>query len=72
MDGRPANIDHKTVDGFGEEWAAFDQTKLPAEEHQRLFDQYFSVFPWERLPANAEGFDLGCGSGRWAELVAKR
>lgn len=40
MDGaRPGNIDRKTVDGFGEEWEAFDQTDLPPEEHQRLFDE---------------------------------
>lgn len=71
-EAEPSNIDRKTVDGFGEEWAAFDQTDLPPEEHQRLFDEYFSVFPWDKLPQNAEGFDLGCGSGRWAELVAKR
>jgi ubiquinone/menaquinone biosynthesis C-methylase UbiE len=30
------------------------------------------VFPWENLPTNAQGFDLGCGSGRWAGKVATR
>lgn len=69
---RAANIDRKTVDGFGEEWAAFDQTDLPAEEHRRIFDDYFSVFPFAELPPGAEGFDLGCGSGRWADLMASR
>lgn len=38
----------------------------------RIFDRYFSIFPWDELPANAVGFDLGCGSGRWARLVAPR
>lgn len=66
------NIDPKTVAGFGEEWAAFDQDDLPAEELQGLFDDYFSVFPFIDLPAGAEGFDLGCGSGRWADLMAER
>ncbi|MBC3941300.1 class I SAM-dependent methyltransferase [Sphingomonas albertensis] len=65
------NIDRKTVDGFGEEWAAFDQTDLPADEQRRIFNDYFSVFPFAELPANAEGFDLGCGSGRWADLMAE-
>ncbi len=37
-----------------------------------MFDNYFNIFPWETLPAGAEGFDLGCGSGRWAKLVAPR
>ena len=66
------NLDRKTVEGFGEEWATYDQSQLTAEEQQRLFSQYFSVFPFEDLPVGAEGFDLGCGSGRWAELVAPR
>ena len=67
-----ANIDRETVDGFGEEWSAFDQDDLPAEEQARLFEAYFSTFPWDALDANSEGFDLGCGSGRWAVLVAPR
>lgn len=66
------NIDAKTVEGFGREWAAFDQTKLAADEHERLFEAYFSGFPFSLLPKGAEGFDLGCGSGRWAVLVAER
>lgn len=66
------NIDPKTVDGFGEEWAAFDQMDLPATEHRRIFDDYFSVFPFADLPTEAVGFDLGCGSGRWADLMAER
>lgn len=66
------NIDVKTVAGFGDEWERFDQSKLSGVEHQGAFDKYFSVFPWEKLPTGAEGFDLGCGSGRWAKLVAPR
>jgi SAM-dependent methyltransferase len=67
-----SNIDIKTVEGFGEEWAAYDQRDLPPAEHRRLFDQYFSPFPFDALPAGAQGFDLGCGSGRWAALAAER
>lgn len=66
------NIDKATVDGFGDEWDAFDQTDLSAAEHQALFDRYFAIFPFETLRRDSEGFDLGCGSGRWAELVADR
>jgi len=65
------NIDPRTVEGFGDEWDAYDQTRLDPVEHQRLFDAYFSIFPFDTL-AQAEGFDLGCGSGRWAALVAPR
>lgn len=66
------NIDPATVEGFGLEWSAFDQGELPDEERQRLFDGYFGIFPFGSLPARAEGFDLGCGSGRWAALVAPK
>lgn len=67
-----SNLDQQTVEGFGEEWAAFDQAALPAGEHERWFQAYFGVFPWDALPPNAEGFDLGCGSGRWALKVAPK
>ena len=69
MSGR--NIDLKTVEGFGEEWDSFDQTALASDEHEELFESYFSIFPLDEL-RDAEGFDLGCGSGRWAALVAPR
>jgi ubiquinone/menaquinone biosynthesis C-methylase UbiE len=65
------NIDLKTVEGFGEEWAAFDQVGLEESEHRELFEGYFRPFPLDEL-SEAEGFDLGCGSGRWAVLVAPR
>ncbi len=66
------NIDEQTVAGFGDEWASYTQEKLDPAEQRRLFDQYFSVFPFEELPKDAEGFDLGCGTGRWAALAAPR
>lgn len=64
------NRDLKTIEGFGEEWDHFDQSHLEAQEHLDLFKKYFSIFPWQRLPQDPVGFDLGCGSGRWAKLVA--
>jgi SAM-dependent methyltransferase len=67
-----SNIDKDVVAGFGDEWSRFDQTALSEEELARMFENYFSIFPWDRLPADAVGFDLGCGSGRWAKLVAPR
>lgn len=67
-----SNVDINTVEGFGDEWERFDQTKLNAVERKRIFQLYFSIFPWNSLPVNAEGFDLGCGSGRWAKEVAPR
>lgn len=69
---RQPNRDQRTIDGFGEEWAAFDQAALGEEEWSRLFETYFSVFPFSKLPGGAAGFDLGCGSGRWAKGVAPK
>lgn len=66
------NQDHKTVVGFGDEWERFDQSELSSDEHSRLFEKYFKIFPWHILPPNSQGFDMGCGSGRWAKLVAPR
>ncbi|MDD5569328.1 MAG: methyltransferase domain-containing protein [Candidatus Pacebacteria bacterium] len=67
-----SNIHQKTVRGFGDEWSRFDQTELPAQEAHELFGKYFKLFPWEKLSANAIGFDMGCGSGRWAKIVADK
>ncbi|HET7590140.1 MAG TPA: glycosyltransferase [Solirubrobacterales bacterium] len=66
------NLDAATVAGFGREWTSFDQSALPEAELEKRFDEYFRLFPWEALPPQAVGFDLGCGSGRWARSVAPR
>jgi ubiquinone/menaquinone biosynthesis C-methylase UbiE len=67
-----SNADAKTIIGFGEEWARFDQSALSQSELQDLFHAYFGIFPFARLPEGAIGFDLGCGSGRWATCTAPR
>jgi SAM-dependent methyltransferase len=72
MQDNPGNLDRATVRDFGQEWQRFNQTGISHGEMVRLFNQYFSVFPWESLPRGAAGFDAGCGSGRWAALVAPR
>jgi SAM-dependent methyltransferase len=66
------NLDGQVVAGFGVEWATFDQTGVGEAELDGIFAQYFAIFPWEQLGPDAVGFDLGCGSGRWAQRVAPR
>lgn len=66
------NYDPKTVEGFGKEWSRFDQSKLSDRELGQQFHSYFKVFPWDQLSQRAVGFDMGCGSGRWARLMAQR
>jgi SAM-dependent methyltransferase len=66
------NIDDQVVRDFGREWSQFDQSEVPAEQLYRTFQQYFSMFRWDKLPKSSKGFDLGCGSGRWAYFCAPR
>lgn len=66
------NIDPKTVEGFGLEWASFDQKGLSESEKKKIFDDYFGIFPWDSLRNDSVGADIGCGSGRWASVVAPK
>jgi SAM-dependent methyltransferase len=66
------NIDPKTIASFSDEWSRFDQQGMADGEALKVFQEYFSIFPWSDLPNNAEVFDMGCGSGRWARWVAPR
>ncbi|MFZ5997974.1 MAG: class I SAM-dependent methyltransferase [Nitrospirota bacterium] len=66
------NCDDHVIAGFGDEWSRFDQSGLTDEDQQVMFNDYFSIFPWDKLPEQSMGFDLGCGSGRWAKLVAPK
>src|SRR6201993_4346400 len=72
MESNRHNLDRATVDDFGREWQRFDQSSVSSGEVRRRFGEYFALFPWDSLPRNAVGFDAGCGSGRWAALVAPR
>jgi SAM-dependent methyltransferase len=66
------NLHPSVVDAFGEEWTKFDHAEQQSPELRSLFELYFSIFPWNVLPPTAVGFDLGCGTGRWAHFVAQR
>ena len=66
------NVDARTVEGFGDEWSRLPQDDLTGETLETAFDEYFRIFPWDALPKKAAGADFGCGSGRWAQLVAPR
>ena len=66
------NIDKKTVEDFGEEWNKYNQSSIHDEELKKLWNQYFDMFSFEELSNDSEGFDMGCGSGRWAKFVANK
>lgn len=66
------NLDRGVVETFGAEWSTFDQSGLSEAEFRRLAACYFDIFPWDRVGRDSTGFDMGCGSGRWAKFVAPR
>src|ERR1700746_1271616 len=68
------NVDPQTVSGFGREWQKFTHgaEELPERERADAFRSYFDIFPWHRVGRDGVGADVGCGSGRWAMLVAPR
>ena len=68
------NIDPAVASGFGHEWSTFRQGErdLSAADRAAIFNDYFAIFPWQRLSPQSVGMDVGCGSGRWSVLVAPR
>jgi SAM-dependent methyltransferase len=74
MNNVTRNIDPDVAAGFGHEWSTFRQSEaeLSTDDRQAIFESYFSIFPWNDLPARAVGMDAGCGSGRWSAMVAPR
>ena len=68
------NKDQKVIKDFGDEWTDFtyESKTIDQTELEKNFFQYFSIFPWKNIPNDAEGFDMGCGSGRWAQFVAPK
>lgn len=58
------------VSGFGDEWKQFDRVDVP--DYDQIVEDYFRIFPWETISPNSVGFDLGCGTGRWAKYVSTK
>ncbi len=67
-----SNHDEKVIKDFGDEWTKFSYESLDEAKLKENFDQYFGIFPWDLLPTDAVGFDMGCGTGRWAKYVAPK
>lgn len=72
MSKSPINKDELVVRGFGDEWGRFTQTDLEPIDRTSMFEDFFSIFPWHQISHTSIGADFGCGSGRWAQLVAPR
>ena len=64
------NQDNKTVESFGDEWTRMSQDRLDEKERGEIFGDYFSIFPFDLINTDSIGFDMGCGSGRWAAVCS--
>lgn len=64
------NVIKEVVDDFGKEWTYFNQKQLISDGLNDAFMEYFHIFPLEKLNKTSVGFDMGCGSGRWAKVIA--
>jgi SAM-dependent methyltransferase len=66
------NGGQKTDKNLSEVWTRFGQTDMLNGEAKTRFREYFAMFPWNGLPIESEGFNIGCGIGRWARWVAPK
>lgn len=64
------NIDQDVIKSFGEEWNYYNQNEL--DNLDSAFKQYFHIFPKNFLNREKIGFDMGCGSGRWARFISPK
>tara|TARA_B110000037_G_scaffold222668_1_gene298766 strand:- start:4994 stop:5833 length:840 start_codon:yes stop_codon:yes gene_type:complete len=62
----------QTIKSFGDEWKKFDQDNLNKKYLEFDFNRYFKVFPWNLIDIKSEGYDMGCGTGRWAKFVSPK
>lgn len=62
----------KIIDDFGIEWEKFNQINLDDRELDEIFNDYFDIFPWDKINKKSIGVDFGCGTGRWAKLIAPK
>jgi len=64
------NLEHKTVESFGEEWKKFKD--FSEKEIRIAGEQYFDIVDDTILNKDAVVLDLGCGTGRWSKFIAPK
>lgn len=65
------NQDPATVDAFSDQWDRFHGANRQSnlEEQRWLFDRFFSLFPYDKIGKDHKGFEIGCGTGRYAQFL---
>ena len=66
--------DKKVIEDFGKEWTRFSQVDSVSQgELDNIYNGYFKIFPESFFSDKTKvGFDMGCGSGRWAKFIAPK
>ena len=63
---------NKIINDFGNEWEKFNFNKTDYLKLKEIFNDYFNIFPVDKLNLEMEGFDMGGGSGRWSFFIAEK
>lgn len=66
------NLEKNVVKDFGDEWKTYNQSEVKKIELLQIYNNYFDIFPFYKINKNSEGFDMGCGSGRWSQFIAPK
>jgi SAM-dependent methyltransferase len=66
------NVNKDVVEAFGREWQTFNHKNVSDADLLEIFNRYFSIFPFDALSSDSVGFDMGCGTGRWARIFASK
>jgi len=67
-----SNRNTKVIEEFGEEWSRYKYDNIDEAKLLENFKQYSSIFPWGIISDQSEGYDMGCGTGRWAQFFAQK
>lgn len=60
---------NKIIKDFGDEWEKFNQINISNNQNKIIFDDYFKIFPFNKINKSSIGADFGSGSGRWSKIL---
>ncbi len=66
------NRNKTVIEEFGDEWTTFNYSNISKKKLKQNFDEYFNIAPTIFFSDKSIGFDMGCGTGRWAQFIAPK
>jgi len=64
--------EQRSIKDFGLEWNYFKNQDLEKANIDKMFENYFSIFPFDKINSNSVGVDFGAGSGRFSIFFVKK